>query len=525
MKKFPVRWAVVTVVVLAIAGLGYWGVKTLTTDKDDERVMAFKPVTRGDMQVTVRGWGQLTATQEQDVISGAKGVVREVFFQSGGNVTKGQVMATVDPGTLAVDLRNAEIKLEAKKIALAQAFGVPMEQVASVDPEIALTVKAPISGRVSGLALSAGSKADAGKICSIVDDSKLLIRLQLPKPLYDLISVGTSVTFRADRFEGGTDGTVTKIDHNPIKGESAYYYDIAAEIPNPGLLKVGDTGILIFHGKGQEFQQNTEIASFAVEELVNSAVSGRVKAVHAREGMVVQKGDPILELEEGEALLNAMTLQLEVKGLITNVENYQSQLANLSIVAPIDGTVVNQNIVAGQQVDAGTTIARVSNFTEMKLSLSVDEMDVPKVQPGQLADVTVWGESGQQKIQGEVSQIGAMGSARDGISSFGITIAIVNPGFLRPYMGAEAQIYVSDRADVLLCPIEALYKEEDKWYADVRNGDKEVVPTEVEIGAMNDQFAEIMSGLSEGQEVVVGSTKTEDEQGGSVGVSKAIRVW
>lgn len=525
MRKFPVRWAVVTVVVLAIAGLGYWGVTFMSKDKSGgELVMAFKPVTRGDIEVTVRGWGQLQATQEQDVVSGAEGIIKEMYFQPGQSVTKGQVLATVDTGTLSVSLKTSEIQLEAKKVALAKSFGVPFDQVATVNPEIALTVRAPIAGRVNGLGVSVGGTALAGKVCSVVDDSLLLIRLQLPKPLYDLLTVGTKVTFRANRFEGGTDGIVARLDPNPIKGDSAYYYDVSIELPNPGLLKVGDQGILIFRAPGGEFQQDASITAFATEEAVQSAVSGRVKAVYAKEGMVVEKGDPILEFEAGEALLNAMTAQLEVKKLMADVDGYRAQIASATIVSPIDGVAISQNIGLGQQVGKGTAITRVSNFTKMNLMLRVDEMDVPKVQPGQQAKVNVWGPSGQQEIMAEVSQLGAIGDPRDGMSSFNITVAVANPGFLRPGMGAEAQIFVSKKENVILCPVEALYKEDEKWFADVKE-EKDRLPVEVQVGAMNDQVAEIISGLTEGQEVVVGMTKQQDEpsKGGSKGISIPIK--
>jgi len=315
---------------------------------------------------------------------------------------------------------------------------------------------------------------------------------------------------------------VTKLDPTPIKGDAAYYYDVAVEIPNPGLLKVGDTGILIFRAPGGEFQQNTSITSFATEETVMSAVGGRVKTILAREGTVVKAGDPILEFEQGQAMLEAMTSQLELRSLIAEVDDLRSQLSSLSIVAPIDGVVTTMNIGVGTQVGKGTNITRISNFTSMNLMLRVDEMDVPKIQPGQQAQVTVWGASGQQQIMGEVSQLGATGDPRDGLASFNITISIQNPGFLRPGMGAEAQIYVSRKENVILCPIEALYKEDNKWLVDVLEAKDKRVAVEVEVGSMNDTYAEILSGLEEGQEVVVGMTKQQD--GSGVTMSGAVKV-
>lgn len=526
MRRFPVRWAIVTVVVLAIAGLGYWGVKTMTGDRaKSELIMATKPVSRGDIEVTVRGWGQLQATEERDVVSSAGGVIKDVLFQVGQNVTKGQVLASVDLGSLSVNLKTAEIKLDAQKVALARSFGVSLDEVATVDPSVALTVRAPISGRVTGLTASVGGNA-SGKICSVVDDRRLLIKTQLGKSLFDMIEVGTKVAFRAERFEGDTGGVVTRCDPNAIKGDAAYYYEVWAEIPNPGLLRVGDEGVLIFEAPGGEFQQKVKIDSFSTEEAVTAAVSGKVKSVHARDGMMVEKGDPILEFEPGEALLNAMTLQLEVKKLMIEVEDYRSQIENSTIVSPIDGVVVSCGVAPGQQVGKGAHVARVSNFTNMNLMLMVDEMDVPKVQEGQQAAVFIWGPQGRQDIPAVVSQLGAVGNPRDGMSSFNITLAVTNPGFLRPGMGGEAEIFVSKKADVILCPIEALYKEDEKWFVDLKDG-KDRRPVEVQIGVMNDRFAEIVTGLAEGQEVVVGMTKQEPEgQDGKGSVrSVPIRGW
>jgi multidrug efflux pump subunit AcrA (membrane-fusion protein) len=61
--------------------------------------------------------------------------------------------------------------------------------------------------------------------------------------------------------------------------------------------------------------------------------------------------------------------------------------------------------------------------------------------------------------------------------------------------------------------VEALYKEDDKWFADIKDGDSRK-PVELEVGAMNDMYAEILSGLEEGQEVVVAMSKDPEEGGG-----------
>jgi multidrug efflux pump subunit AcrA (membrane-fusion protein) len=521
MQRLPVRWAVITVIVLAIAGLGYWGVKAMTSEGQDKLVMATKPVTTGDIEVTVRGWGNLQAKEEQDVVVSAEGVVDGIFFQPGESVTKGQVLATIDAGSLSVAIQTLEITIDSERIKLARAFGVSPDQVADVDPATALVVRAPMDGTIDSLTAEVGSTV-SGEVCKVVNDSRLVIKMQVPQHLFQVISPGTKVAFTPQRFDGRVPGVVTRADPTPIKSSEAYYHDVWIELENPGLLKVGDTGTVAFDAQGADYQPTAKITAFGSQEVVSAAISGRVKKVHARNGQIVKAGDPILEFEAGEALLNAMTMQLNFRAKLLELEDKKTQMQNLNVICPMDGVALERNISIGQQVDKGVKVTRVANYQHMNLMLRVDEMDVPKVQVGQEAKVMIWGPQGQQEVIATVDKIGSTGDLRDGYSSFNITLAVQNPGFLRPGMGGEAQIFVSKKEGVLLCPVEALYKEEEKWFVDVKTGDEERTPVQIEVGLMNDMYAEVLSGLTEGQEVVVGMTKDPESAGGGPGMVRRI---
>jgi HlyD family secretion protein len=512
MSRSVSRWAMIGLIAVGVVSLVVWGVKAMSGGSEGQLVMATKEVQRGDIEVTVRGWGQLVATEEQDVISGAEGVVDEVFFQPGQQVSKGQVLATIDPGSLEVEIRKKEIELEVERVKLAQAFGVSPNAVSTVDPESALILRSSISGRVTGLAVAIGSTA-SGQVCTVVDDQRLVIRAQFPEPLFKKIRVGDKTEFAPDRFDGRHPGVVTKADPTPIKGSESYSYEVWVEMNNPGLLKVDDTGVLAIHTAQGDVQQKATINGVGSEEAVMAPFSGRVKTLFVRDGVFVKAGDPILEFEPGEALLNAMSMQLSFQQKEVELEDLKSQLENLEIISPIDGVATYRNINPGQVIAKGSIVTKVSNYTTMNLMLQVDEMDIPKIEEGQMAEVVTWGREGQQTLPAVVADLGAEGQPRDGLASFNITVRVENPGFLRPYMGAEAQIFVSKKENVLLCPVEALYKENELWYVDIAQGKNQRSPVEVEVGAMNDTYAEILSGLEEGDVVVVGMTKETDSPG------------
>lgn len=490
-----------------------FGVKAVAGDKKSSYIMATKPVTVGDLEVTVRGWGMLAAREEADVMSGAKGILKEVLVRPGQEVAKGQLLAVIDPGPLKIEILQAEIDLELKKVELARTFGVSPDEVASVDPAQALILRSPMAGRIYGLTAKPGDVA-SGAVCSVVDDSKLLIRLELPKIPFDQVSVGDEAFFMPERFDGKIAGKVVKKDTTPIVGEQTYFFATWVELPNPGLLKLGDKGLLTIRSSSGDIQQRVSITSYGTSEVIRTNISGKVKAVYACDGSFVSEGQPVLEFEPGEALLNAMKEQLLFKQKLANLESLREQLGQLEVFSPIQGVITTKTMNQGQQVEKGMVICHVANYKDLNLILRLNESDIPKLSVGQNASVIVWGPEGQQAVNGTVTEIGAKGEMMEGMAGFTVLVSVQNPGFLRPGMGAEARVFVAKRENVLLCPVEALYKEENKWYVDVKEGqDRQKV--EVKVGSMNDTFAEIIEGLSEGQEVVVGMKKPDEEKKGT----------
>ncbi len=518
MRRVIFKWVAGLAALALLVGLGWWGVKSLSAGgKQAKIVMVTKPVTRGDIEVTVRGWGVLQAIEERDILCLAEGVVKNVFVGQGQRAAKDTPVAEIEPGDLEVKLKQKEIELEILKIELAKAFGVSPDKVESVDPNQALVLRAPSPGRVEGFRVKEGEIA-SGLICQIVNDSNLVVALELPKTLFDMVRVGQRAGFYPDRFDGETPGVVIVADPTPIAREQAYFYEVKVELQNPGLLKVGDQGYVIIRTPTGDVRQRAAISSFASSEPLIAAFSGTVKKTFVKDGARVKAGDPILEFEPGQALLNAMAKQMEYKQKVLELEEIRMMLQNLTIRAPIDGTIIYIGIVPGQRVAKGSNVGRVSSYDRMNLMLRLDEMDVPKVSKGQKVEITVWGPQGQQKCEGTVADIGATGEPRDGIGSFNIRVELDNPGFLLPGMGAEASIFVSQKQNVLLCPVEALYRGDDGgWMVDVKEG-KERKPVPVKVGLMNDMVFEVLAGLTEGQEVVTGMTKEQPGQSGGSSV-------
>ena len=141
----------------------------------------------------------------------------------------------------------------------------------------------------------------------------------------------------------------------------------------------------------------------------------------------------------------------------------------------------------------------------MQIDGVVDEIDIFEVQRGQRAIITVDALPDEQ-LEGEVTFISPFSTEVAGIVNYPVTIAIdptdVN---LKGGLTATANIIVNSRENVLYIPNGALEGSRGNYYVNVVV-DREKGTTEernVVIGLQNNNYTEVVSGLSEGEEIMV----------------------
>ena len=90
-----------------------------------------------------------------------------------------------------------------------------------------------------------------------------------------------------------------------------------------------------------------------------------------------------------------------------SLENKQKDLANCTIVAPVDGTVTSVNATEGSSSNGA--LFKIENLDDLVISVSIEEVDVPKVKIGQKAKITT-DATGKEDITGEVMSIDPVSS-------------------------------------------------------------------------------------------------------------------
>ena len=235
------------------------------------------------------------------------------------------------------------------------------------------------------------------------------------------------------------------------------------------------------------------------------------------------------QLEEAKTLYEISKAQQQsIRYQIDQAQaSLQSSMDNLRKTAynsPIDGIITSLRVEEGEIAmigtmnNPGTVLMTIADLSVMEVEVEVDETDVIGIKIGHQAEVKV-DALPDQTINGKVTEIGS--SALQKLTSsqeskdFKVIITLENPpANLKPGLSASADITTAEKKDVLAVPISALVlreKEEDEKEKNdeeeegvyvVENSRVKFYP--VEKGIMGEMMIEIISGLEEGYEIVVG---------------------
>ena len=199
------------------------------------------------------------------------------------------------------------------------------------------------------------------------------------------------------------------------------------------------------------------------------------------------------------------------------VETAQNNLANATLRAPAPGVVATLTGQVGESASgtAASPFLSIANVTTLQLHGTVGEGDVAKLRLGQVATVTVDAVAAG-KMTGKVTGIDPVATIQQGVPVYGVDITVDVPDAgVRPGMSGTANVILVSRANVLTIPNLAIRTTAGKRGVQVMR-DGKAVDAEVVLGIATDSVTEVVSGLEEGELVVLpaarGSTTTTQQQ-------------
>lgn len=290
------------------------------------------------------------------------------------------------------------------------------------------------------------------------------------------------------------------------------------------------------------YKQGSGYLRYTEEESTVTEVSGTVTEILQKPGVKLYKGEPILKLKNDELERQVKDAQLQLSiadeelELLINpdsdtakqkqlkvLQSYQGYLSakekadSLLVTSPIDGVVVSIAVSPGEELSSETLeqeLVVVSSFAKTELEITVDELDINKLKLGQEASIAVDALSGKT-LKGTISGIAYEGTTTNDITKYKVKLDVEYTDGIKGGMSATATISLGKKDNVLRVPAEAVTTEKGNSTVQVlENG--QATTKKVELGLSSEKWIEIVSGLEEGDKVIVassGSTSQMNQMG------------
>ena len=487
-------------VLLVVAAVLFGGFRLLASRGQempplDEFSMTYPEVAidRGEVKKTIYVTGHAQADREQIVSGVADELVRRVHFQEGDPVKKGDIIYQLD---------DTEARLN-YQLQLLEYEKMVSESRAQSSGSTRITTGA--TGELKELNIGIGSEVTPDMTVAVIENKDYMeVKNALGINDYGLFEEGETVQVYLPQFMSFLDGTIVKIDgvDTPRAGGSRVRY-VTIRLKNPGGLTDGLKAKLQTERDGRTVVAIESGAIHFVEDIeVRAGVRGTISSVKAAVGDMVGVETLLATVDASSAKIGHLEQKMELQKAKLSLEEAKSRLDQYVVKAEFDGTLIELNAEEGDRLPSGDA-AVVASVDQLRMKVVIDEYDIGTVYVGQKAEV-YFTAFGNEPFTGVVGKVGQRGELENGSVNFRAEILIEGNERIKPGMSGDADIFVEKRDGVLRVPREAITILDDGVGIVQRlNQEGQPEALEVETGAEGDMFVEIVSGLSEGDLVVL----------------------
>ena len=463
-------------------------------------------VTTGTIHTTVSGTGVL-AEVDLEALSVPEGVeVLEVAVEAGDAVKQGDLLATVDMATVMTALANLQEEMADLDDSIHDAKG---ETVSS-------TVKAGISGRVKRIF----AEKDMDVSACMAEHGALAV---LSLDGYMAADLETKLLHKGDAV------TVIREDGKTLKGT------VESAAGGKATVLVTDNGPLFDEEITVTLEDGTEVGKaklYIHNPLAVTGYAGTIRSVNTRENASVSAYSGLFSLKDTSFSANYDTLLRQRSELEETLLELLTLYRDGALLAPMDGVVSSVEFDEDGEADTadtssaaaayasyygGTAAAATASTTPvdgtavltlypdlaMSVTISIDETDILALEEGQDAGVEV-SSVGEDQFPGTVTAISKVADTSTGVTLYSAEVTLDKaPGMLSG-MTASVDVKIEGVENAMIVPVAALHQTRDTTFVYTAY-DPETKQyggmKEVTTGMQNDDFVEILSGVSLGDTV------------------------
>jgi len=531
------KWLIIGIVVILVLGTGAFLARgKLFVKKKSNSSISKTTVKRGDITTTVSATGTIQPLISVEVRSKASGAIIKLYVDAGDTVKAGDLMAEIEKTYTQVDVDQAQAELKSAQARLIQAdMNIDLQkqqsdvQIKQAQENIT-SVKAKLTQLEDRVKYEHETNGRAVKNAqNDLDMANIRLRqAQIPRP-----ESVKKAQISVDQAKSKMD--LAKVEYDRRKALYDKQFVSKSEL---------DSAQSQYESSKSQYDSAVEQLKLAKEpsseddlklaqKSIDKAESALITAKQKVEQEKLREKDLELARSQVKDAETSLDLALANKAQIA-IREKDRESAQASLVksqsalksamdknddtivrAPISGTVLKKNVEEGQVItssigslaSAGTLLFTMANLDNVYVNTDVDETNVGKIKVDQPVTITV--DAFPDRIfQGKVLKIASQGKATQNITTFKVTTVIENTSkILKPSMNASVVITTADLHDVLTIENEAIMDTpKGAMVTPVIDG-KPGNPIPVKIGIKGSNTAEIVSGVKEGDELMLVSAR------------------
>ena len=243
---------------------------------------------------------------------------------------------------------------------------------------------------------------------------------------------------------------------------------------------------------------------------VKPPLAGRAEEVSVQEGQVVKKGQVLLWMSSSEraALIDAARARGPEE-----VKRWEEFYRATPVVSPIDGTVIQRKIEPGQSFTANDALLVIAD--RLLVEAQVDETDIALIRLRLPARILLDAYPGES-VPASVGALAYEAKSVSNVTTYTVDVVPARiPAQMRSGMTATVTFLIAAKDDVLRVPTHALRDGDGSKTVLVPDVDGAPRDQAVETGLSDGRQTEILSGLSEGDKVLIAQVKRDNKSTGS----------
>jgi len=497
------------IIILILAGAGYFGYKKLKNSETETRYMLVA-VEKGTITTSISGTGQVAPVNQADLKPKVSGEITKINIENGQEVLNGEIIAQIDAQDAEQAIRDAKINLESAELALKK-------------------LKNP-SGKPLKDNLTEENYASAYKTVSDVFTDLPTIVQGLDNILHNSSYIwgddgkavesygNTAITYRKNAEQKYATAR-QKYEKNLLN-----YQNLTLNSDKKTLDSILDETYETIKTTTEAVKSAKILADYIVSKFKNddliASISTDQNSLENFTDQVNTHLQSLLTSQENlsNAQINLKLQEFAVEQKTTALRKAKEDLAKYTISAPFDGVITAVNIEPGDIISSSTILATLMS-KQMLAQITLNEVDAGQAKIGQKSSLS-FDAINDLRLTGEIIKMDSLGTVSQGVVTYSLEINFdTQDERIKPSMSVSAQIITNIKQDVLLVPNSAIKQQGEDSYVQIADGitttpinatnnsggillSQDPRMQIIQTGLSNDTMTEVISGLKENERVI-----------------------